>query len=93
MTATLGSPITVRLPEELRARVEEVALATRRSKGDVVREVLERDLGNLEWELRIADRARAYRAGDLQAVPASEVDHLLGLDGATPASDALDSIS
>jgi len=93
MTATLESSITVRLPEELRMRVEGVALATRRSKGDVVREVLERDLGNLEWELRVAERARAHRAGDLQAIPASEVDHQLGFDGAAPASDALDSIS
>ena len=93
MATTLGSPLTVRLPEDLRVRVEEVALATRRSKGDVVREVLERELGDLEWELRIADRARAHRAGDLTAVSASKVDRLLGFDGAAPVGDALDAIS
>ena len=93
MATTLGPPISVRLPEELRRRVAEIARATRRSQGDVVREVLERDLGDLEWELRIADRARAHRAGEATAVPATEVDRALGLDSVTPAADALASIT
>lgn len=93
MTATLGRPISVRLPDDLRDRVAALAKATRRSQGDVVREVLERDLPALEWEQRIADRARDHRAGTDAAVPAAEVDRLLGLEGEAPADGALDSIS
>jgi RHH-type rel operon transcriptional repressor/antitoxin RelB len=93
MAMTLGRPISVRLPDDLRERIAALAKATRRSQGDVVREVLERDLAALEWEQRIADRARAHRAGTVTAVPASEVDQALGLEGVAPADDALDSIS
>lgn len=92
MTAELGRPLSVRLPEELRARVAAVATATRRSQGDVVREVLERDLGRLEWEQRVSERAAAHRSGRAAAVPAAEVDRLLGLEGISPAADALDNI-
>ncbi|AFV88093.1 MULTISPECIES: type II toxin-antitoxin system RelB family antitoxin [Propionibacteriaceae] len=92
MTSTLGSPISVRLPQELRDRVVALAHATRRSQGDVVREVLERDLGALEWEQRIADRAADLRAGRVKAVSADEVDRQLGLDGEPPAT-SLDDIS
>ena len=92
MASTLGNPISVRLPRELRERVAVLARATRRSQGDVVREVLERDLASLEWELRIADRAAAHRAGRVEAVPAEEVDRQLGLEG-EPAADALKSVS
>jgi len=93
MTATLGQPISVRLPEDLRARIAAVARATRRSQGDVVREVLERDLSKLEWELRIALRAQSHRAGTAAAIPAADVDEMLGLTGVAPADDALASIS
>jgi len=92
MATTVGRPLSVRLPDDLRARIAVLAEATRRSQGDVVREVLERDLGRLEWEHRVADRARAHRAGTVAAIPAAEVDRLLGLEGIPPADDALDSI-
>lgn len=92
MRSTLGSPISVRLPQELRERIAVLARATRRSQGDVVREVLERDLASLEWELRIADRAAAHRAGLVQAVPAEEVDRQLDIAG-DPPEDALGSVS
>jgi RHH-type rel operon transcriptional repressor/antitoxin RelB len=53
---------------------------------------LERDLPSLEWELRIAERAAAHRAGAVEAVPAEEVDRQLGIAGEPPA-DALESVS
>lgn len=92
MTAGLGRPLSVRLPEELRARVAAIAIATRRSQGDVVREVLERDLETLEWEQRIIERAAAHRSGRADAVPAAEVDRILGLEGIPAADNALDHI-
>lgn len=92
MASTLSNPISVRLPEELRERVAQLARATRRSQGDVVREVLERDLASLEWELRISERAAAHRAGTIKSVPAEEVDRLLGIED-EPAADALGSVS
>ncbi|RAX20019.1 MULTISPECIES: ribbon-helix-helix protein, CopG family [Actinomyces] len=92
MSSTLGSPISVRLPKDLRDRVAALARTTRRSQGDIVREVLERDLAALEWEQRISDRAAAHRAGRATAISAEEVDQQLGLEG-DPAADAIDTIS
>ena len=92
MSTALGSPLAVRLPSDLRERIATLAKATRRSQGDVVRQVLERDLGRLEWETRIAERAAAVRAGLVEPIPDSEVRKELGLP-AEPDSDALSWIS
>lgn len=91
-TAPLGRPISVRLPEELRARVEALAKATRRSQGDVVREILERDLSGLEWEQRITARAADLRSGRVQAVPLSVIERELGLDEVAVEVGILDEI-
>ncbi|MDU0348692.1 ribbon-helix-helix protein, CopG family [Actinomyces sp. MRS3W] len=90
--AVLGDPISVRLPASLRERITMLASATRRSQGDIVREVLERNLESLEWETRIAQRSAAHRSGVTEAIPAAQVDEELGLVG-TPAADALEDIS
>lgn len=79
---SLGRPISVRLPEDLRERVEALARATRRSLGDAVREVLARDLSELEWEQRIAARAADLRSGCVQAAPLAVIEHELGLNDA-----------
>ncbi|GAA1863455.1 hypothetical protein GCM10009715_08370 [Paeniglutamicibacter psychrophenolicus] len=88
----LGRPISVRLPEDLRERVEALARATRRSLGDVVREVLERDLSELEWEQRIVARAADLRSGRVQAVPLAVIEHELGLNDALADASILDEI-
>lgn len=75
----LGRPISVRLPEELRLRISALAKASRRSQGDVVREVLERDLASLEWEQRIAARAADLRSGRVESVPLEDIEKELGL--------------
>lgn len=72
----------MRLPEDLRERVEALAKATRRSQGDVVREVLERDLSALEWEQRIIARAADLRSGRVQAIPLAVLERELGLNDA-----------
>lgn len=91
-TAPLGRPISVRLPEDLRERVEALAKATRRSQGDIVREVLERDLSELEWEQRIIARTADLRSGRVQAVPLAVVEHELGLSDAPINAGILDEI-
>lgn len=88
----LGRPISVRLPEDLRERVEALAKATRRSLGDVVREVLERDLSELEWEQRIVARAADLRSGRVQAMPLAVIEHELELNDATDNASVLDEI-
>lgn len=91
-TSPLGRPISVRLPEDLRERIEALALATRRSQGDVVREVLERDLVRLEWEQRLISSAAHLRAGRVQAVPLEDVERDLGLIGSPVDPQILDDI-
>ncbi|WP_158253344.1 ribbon-helix-helix protein, CopG family [Cryobacterium sp. N19] len=84
--------MSVRLPDDLRARVEALAKATRRSQGDVVREVLERDLAELEWEHGIIARAADLRSGRVQAVPLAVVERELGLSDAPVDASILDKI-
>lgn len=92
-TATpLGRPISVRLPDDLRERVAAVAAATRRSQGDVVREVLERDLAHLEWELRVGQEAADLRSGRVASVPFEDVEAELGLSDEPIPADALDDV-
>lgn len=80
-TTRLGRPISVRLPEGLRVRIETLATASRRSQGDVVRELIEREISDLEWEQRIAARAVELRSGRMQTVPLGEIERDLGLTG------------
>ncbi|MHA3685412.1 type II toxin-antitoxin system RelB family antitoxin [Leucobacter sp. HY1910] len=91
-SAPLGRPISVRLPEALRERVEALAKATRRSQGDIVREVLERDLAELEWEQRIVSRSADLRSGRAKTVPLAVVEHELGLSDSPVDASILDEI-
>lgn len=91
-TEPLGRPISVRLPEDLRERIQALAKATRRSQGDVVREVLERDLPALEWEQRIIARAADLRSGRVQGVPLAVVERELGLSDAPVDASILNEI-
>ena len=90
--SSLGRPISVRLPDDLRARIEALAAATRRSQGDVVREVLERDLSRLEWEQRVIANAADLRSGRVAAVPLADVERDLDLLDAPIDHAALDDI-
>ncbi|HMM83416.1 MAG TPA: ribbon-helix-helix domain-containing protein [Terrimesophilobacter sp.] len=91
-TTPLGRPISVRLPDDLRERIEALAKASRRSQGDVVREVLERDLSELEWEQRIITSAADLRSGRVQTVPLADVERELGLSDTPIDASILDEI-
>lgn len=87
----LGKPVSVRLPEALRARVEAIAMVSRRSRGDVLREAMEREVDRLEWEYRVATRAADARAGRVETVTLAALNADLGDLGPVDAS-ALDDI-
>ena len=74
----MGRPVSVRLPETLRERVEAIARASRRSRGDVLREAMEREVDRLEWEYRVIERAADVRAGRVQTITLSELNAELG---------------
>lgn len=74
----LGQPISVRLPESLRQRVEVLAQTGRRSRGDVLREAMEREIGRLEWEYRIAERSAQVRSGSVQTISLADLNAELG---------------
>ena len=84
--------MSVRLPDDLRARVEALAKASRRSQGDVVREVLERELSQLEWEQRITTSAADLRSGRIQSVPLADIERELGLSDTPVDAGILDEI-
>ena len=85
--------MTVRIPETLRARIVAIASTLRRSQGDIVREILEREIPQVEWENRILERAKAVREGSATIITADELDEALGLVGVPVPVDALDYIS
>ena len=68
----------MRLPETLRERVDAIARVSRRSRGDVLREAMEREVDGLEWEYRVIERASDVRAGRVQTISLSELNAELG---------------
>jgi len=92
-SSALGRPVSVRLPEDLRERVEALAKISRRSRGDVLREAMEREVDRLEWEYRIAAAAADVRAGRARTVSSDELDRILGLEHEPVPAEALDDLS
>lgn len=88
----LGRPISVRLPDELRERVEALAAATRRSQDDVVREALERELGNMEWAQDVINLVADLHSGREGMVSLEALEARLGLQGAPFDANVLDEI-
>lgn len=74
----MGRPVSVRLPETLRERVDAIARVSRRSRGDVLREAMEREVDRLEWEYRVIERAADVRAGRVQTITLAELNAELG---------------
>lgn len=91
-TTKLGHPISVQLPDKLRERVEALAAATGRSQSDVVREALERELKNMEWELDIINLVADLRSGRESTASLEELEARLGLQDAPVDSRVLDEI-
>ncbi|PKF68496.1 hypothetical protein CXB45_06745 [Corynebacterium mastitidis] len=82
-----GAVLAVRLPDDLRARVDVLAAAGRRSRSDVLREALEREIDQLEWEYRVAETAADIRSGRESTVSLAEVNAELGDPGEPDVDD------
>lgn len=71
--------LTIRLPEEMEARLNALADATKRPKSFYVREALERSLEDIE-DVYLAEAAlERFRASGEKAIPLEEVERRLGL--------------
>jgi RHH-type rel operon transcriptional repressor/antitoxin RelB len=71
--------LTIRLPEEMEARLNVLADVTNRPKSFYVREALERSLGDIE-DVYLAESAlERFRASGEKAIPLEEVERRLGL--------------
>lgn len=71
--------LTIRLSEEMEARLKVLADATNRPKSFYVREALERSLEDIE-DVYLAEAAlERFRASGEKAIPLEEVERRLGL--------------
>lgn len=72
--------LSIRLPEEVKGRLEALSRSTGRSAAYYVREAVVEHLEELEWAYGVAARAEAIRAGVRATVPLDEVARDLGFD-------------
>jgi len=77
----MTQPIAVRLPDELAERLAVLSKRTRRPKAVYIREALEHQLDQIEWEQGVLERREDVRSGRVKTIPAAEVRRNLGLDG------------
>lgn len=71
---------TVRLPEELEARLAQVAKGTGRPKSYYLRTLLEENIERLEWELSLERKVDDIRAGERRTYSLEEVERKLDLE-------------
>ncbi|MFH1020861.1 MAG: DUF6290 family protein [Pseudomonadota bacterium] len=73
--------LTVRLPDDLEARLNTLAKTTNRPKSFYVREALERSLEDIEDIYLAEKRLEDIRAGKSKTVPLEEVMKRHGMEG------------
>lgn len=73
--------LTVRLPDDLEARLNTLAKTTNRPKSFYVREALERSLEDIEDTYLAEKRLEDIRAGKSKTVPLEEVMKRHGMEG------------
>lgn len=71
---------TIRLPDEIEQRINDLAASTKRSRSFYLREAVVRALPELEWEYGIAQRAEDARSGRAKTVTLEQAVKDLGLD-------------
>ena len=72
-------PTSLRIPAEIDRRLEELAAKTHRSKTFYLRELIIRNIDQLEWEYSVAQRREDIRTGKQETVPLEVVEEELGL--------------
>lgn len=71
---------TLRLPEELEARLARVAQHSGQTKSYYLRSLLEENIERLEWELELERKASDIRAGRRRTYSLEEVERELDLE-------------
>lgn len=84
----MSHPLTLRLPEDLNARLNRLAEATSRPKSFYVRTLLEDHLSKLEYVAGLDAEVEAIQRGELAAHPIDELARELGFDPAELRAEA-----
>jgi predicted transcriptional regulator len=77
----MSQTLTVRVPDELGERLDNLARQTRRSKSLYVRDALAWAIDRLEWEQGILREAEGVRSGAVKTYTSAQARQVLGLDG------------
>lgn len=85
-------PTSLRLPAEIDKRLEELAAETHRSKSFYLRELVVRNIDQLEWEYSVAQRREDIRTGKQETVPLEALEEELGLTQEPIDYDIMDEI-
>lgn len=72
--------VSVRLPDEVKERLDALAQATGRTAAFYVQEAIAAYLDELEYAYTLRDEVEAIRRGDVATVSAAEVATELGLE-------------
>ncbi len=72
--------LSIRLPEDVKSRLDALSKSTGRPAAHYVREAVVEHLEELEWAYDIRARAEAIRAGVREARPLDDVARDLGFD-------------
>ncbi len=75
----MSAAVSLRLPEELRARLEKLSKRTGRSKTYYMVEAISEKLSDLEALYLAEDRLRKHRAGGSKAFTQEEMEKLYGV--------------
>ena len=75
----MANMLTVRLPEELAARLATLARATKRTKSYFIREALERSIEDLEDAYLAETAYEEFLKSGEEPIPLEEVERRLGL--------------
>jgi RHH-type transcriptional regulator, rel operon repressor / antitoxin RelB len=73
-------PTSIRLPKDIERRLEAMAKKTGRSKAFYIREMILRQIGEMEDYYLAADEVERLREGQFRTFTAQEVRHDLGLE-------------
>lgn len=73
-------PTTIRLRDDIEARIKRLAEETGRSQSFYINQMIESEIDRIEWEYSILRDVEAHRAGRLETVSHEEMKAEFGLD-------------
>lgn len=72
--------LSVRLPDDIKARLDALAASTGRPAAFYVREAVAEHLADIEYAYTLRSEAEAIRRGEIRTRPLDEITAELGLD-------------